>query len=62
MSSYYSAGTYPVSGTVLNAFNSVSPLISQRNYNKTYTRILFYQWGNRVGDGGEVGDGIILVK
>ena len=25
MSSYYSAGTYPVSGTVLNAFNSVSP-------------------------------------
>lgn len=43
MSSYYSAGTYPVSGTVLNAFNSVSPLISQSNYNKTYTRILFYQ-------------------
>ena len=62
MSSYYSAGTYPVSGTVLNAFNSVSPLTSQSNYNKTYTRILFYQWGNRVGDRGEVGDGIILVK
>ena len=42
MSSYYSAGTYPVSGTILNAFDSVS-LISQSNYNKTYTSILFYQ-------------------
>lgn len=61
MSSYYSAGTHPVSGTILNAFDSVS-LISQSNYNKTYTSILFYQWGNRVGDGGGVGDGIILVK
>lgn len=42
-------------GAVLNAFHSVSHLISQSNYSKTHTRIPILLMSKREGRGGGAG-------
>ena len=47
-------------GTVLNAFHSVSHLISQSNDNKTYTITESHFTNKETGRGVAVGGGIVL--